>query len=274
MLLTLQQVGNVNYTGWVLKVQCSTDRELITQLQSQASGMEEELAQWEEDVKSQRENFYELNYYTTLQLLTLRRELGRLKGPGKKAVTISPEVLALLQSISTEVGPSHVISVINKVLLQAKVEPEPKSPLAMELPGDSPKNIEVDDVAGASSDHSLEVDTPHAKAQDSTEDRPTFSEEDLSEELKGYITTIASRVDCDRRLILKAIEVLGKKETRIDYEKWCVENEDNYSFPDDGTSGDEESSASESDSDSSDDELSDDEDEEFSYVSGNATAIG
>lgn len=264
MLLTLQQVGNVNYTGWVLQVGCSTDRQVIDELQSQASDMEDELSQWEDDVKSRRECFYELNYYTTLQLLALRRELGRLKDPSK-AVSISPEVLALLQSISTQVDPTHVINAVNQVLLDAKIESEPESIPAME--SSSTEVEETDDAVETSfTGRELEdMDTPDPEEKSNAKQEQMFSEDDLDEEQKGYITTISFRMDCSRQLVLKAFEVLGKDLTRIDYEKWCAEKMDEYSFDDKEASSNQDS---ESDSASADDALSDGEEAEFSYAPG------
>ena len=262
VLLTLQQVGNVNYTGWVLKVRCSTDRQIINQLQSQASAMEEELSKWEEDVKSQRDSFYELNYYTTLQLLTLRRELGRLKTPSK-GLSIFPEVLALLRSISTQVHPSHVINAVNQVLEAAK-KPEPVP--SEELPPDLPVGVDEESVFDEAASTGQDAEQP--EEDNASAEEHAFSEEDLSEELKGYVTTISFRINCSRKLVLKAFEVLGQDLTRLDYERWCDENLEEYKFEED-VSSDEESSGSESDSESSDGTSSDSEDEQFSYVPGN-----
>ncbi len=252
VLLTLQQVGNVNYTGWALQVPCSTDRQLINQLQSQASDMENELSMWKKDVEMQRENFYELNYYTTLQLLTLRKELGRLKNPSKDGA-IPPEILALLQSISVQVTPSHIIDAVNEVVLEAKVEPEP------ELTPGPPE--EKDGVESSLTGHIIiSKDTQ----EPSTKQMPMFTENDLSEEQKGIITTVCSRIDCSRKLVFEAFEVLGKGLHRIDYDKWCVQNLDR---DDKEVSSDEDSSDSESDGESTDDAPSNDEDE-FNYGPG------
>jgi hypothetical protein len=205
--------------------------------------MEEELFKWEEDVKGQRDSFYELNYYTTVQLLTLRRELGKLKHSSKN-VSISPEVLVLLQSISSQVSDSHVIGAVKKVLVEAEREP------SVEIP-DSPDKVKVGNVAEV-----LSEDEDPLKPKDSdTKQSPVFLEDELSEELRGYITTISSRFNWPRQLMLKAIEVLGKDSTQIDYERWCANNEDNYSFKGQEASSDEEESDADSGSDDKDQEL-------------------
>ena len=233
--------------------------------------MEVELSQWEEDVKSRRDCFYELNYYTTLQLLALRRELGRLKDTSK-AASISPEVLALLWSISTHVNPTHVIDAVNEVLLEAKMEPEPEPAPAFEVPSESPAEFEegrADDTVETSStrDESGDMETSALEETASTEQELVFSEDDLNDEQRGYITTITSRLDCSRKLVLKAFEILGMDQTRIEYEKWCVGNLDDY---DEEASTDEES---ESESESDDSVSSDGEDEEFHYIGNTSEQV-
>ena len=78
VLIDLQRVGNVKYTGWRLQVPCGLSS-VVSMLHDQAKVMEHELANWKEEVTQKRGDFYELNYFTTLQLLTLRRELGVIK---------------------------------------------------------------------------------------------------------------------------------------------------------------------------------------------------
>ena len=113
MLITLQQEGNVDYMKWNLEVPCSTDRKVISELQDKPKSMELELERWRDEVKQNRCRFYELNYYTTLQLLTLRRELGKLK-ECKEEPTISADVLALLQSISMEITSTEVVDALER----------------------------------------------------------------------------------------------------------------------------------------------------------------
>ncbi len=263
VLLTLQQVGNVNYTGWVLQVRCLNNRQLIDELQLQAKVMEDELWKWKLEVRSKRESFYELNYYTTLQLLTIRRELGKLKKP-EIAPSIPPDVLALLHSISTHVDSSHVINIVSQVLLEAKsTQPAP----VVELPQtqSSPEAQEqTSDTASADLSEEEEVHEPIV-----TEHRSQLREDDLTEEQKADLATICRRLDFPKQLVLKAFEeCTGENITRIDYERWCAENIDNYDFLDDtGASSDDDSSGSESDSERAD-ASTDDDDEGFNYMLG------
>lgn len=108
VLLELQQKGNVKYTGWILTFHCRVD--MVNALQQQAKDMEKELQIWEEEVQQVRNKYYELNYYTTLQLLALCKELGRLKTFSQShfCTEISPHILALLESISAEMSSPYI----------------------------------------------------------------------------------------------------------------------------------------------------------------------
>ena len=93
---------------------------MFDRLQQQTKEMEEELRIWEDEVQKARKEYYELNYYTTMQLLTLRKELGKLKTSGQPHV--NPHVLTLLQSISTEISPPCVCKVVKGVAIEEQRE--------------------------------------------------------------------------------------------------------------------------------------------------------
>ena len=108
----------MKYTKWILTFNCTVD--MVDTLQQQAKHMEEELQMWEDEVQQARKEYYELNYYTTMQLLTLRKELGKLKT--LRQPHVNPHVLALLQSISTEISPPCVCKVVKCVAMEEQKE--------------------------------------------------------------------------------------------------------------------------------------------------------
>ena len=97
VLIALQQVGNIKYLGWYITVPCK--QEFLLDLRTLHNSMLCELCNWNEEVKEARYHYCELNYYTTPQLLTLRKELGYLKCSPSTSEAISLQVYALLQSI-------------------------------------------------------------------------------------------------------------------------------------------------------------------------------
>ena len=102
-------MGNVKYIGWKVEFYCQQN--LVEDLQEIAKQMEEELEKWKEEVRNTRNEFYELNYYTTRQLLVLRSELGKLKEPVPPPYQRA-KVMALLQSISCNITPNGVQRVV------------------------------------------------------------------------------------------------------------------------------------------------------------------
>ncbi len=62
--------------------------------------MHADLVEWRKTLQRARREFYDLNYFTTVQLLTLRRELSPEKDDHS---CIPPGVLFLLHSISRKV---------------------------------------------------------------------------------------------------------------------------------------------------------------------------
>lgn len=104
VLVRLQEAGNIKYIGWSVSFRYSSDA--TNELQKQAKEMEQELTTWQKEVDTTREKYYELNYYTTTQLLCLREELGKINN--KISSQFQPIVLPLLQSISHQVTESNV----------------------------------------------------------------------------------------------------------------------------------------------------------------------
>ena len=107
VLISLQQHGNDKYIGWAKQFTCGTD-EVLKKLQSQASEMEKDLKDWKEQLSCRRDQFYELNYFTTPQLLLLREELGQFKNNPENTDPLKHEVMSLLHSLSQKITSNAV----------------------------------------------------------------------------------------------------------------------------------------------------------------------
>lgn len=249
VLISLQQVGNVRYTGWRLCVPCGLGETVVHNLQNLAKSMELELKSWEEHVIQKRGDFYELNYFTTLQLLTLRRELRKIKSQSHSSselCNMAPCVLSLLESISTQVtSPSSLADSIRSVstslassalvtqsgVLSATpvsssaildesstktVKLQPKIPsLAQEL-------FKLADVQTFSGAKEMKLDF----------ELPKISEDQLTEKQKGIMEDVTIRYGFNKNIVLKAFEEC-EDQTKYGIEKWCNDNAGNYALPED-----------------------------------------
>ena len=272
VLISLQQVGNVKYTGWRLYVPCGLHH-VVSMLQVEAKKMEHELINWEEEVIQKRGEFYELNYFTTIQLLTLRRELGVIKSkPHIRPADVSPNVLALLESISTQVSAPRVFATVQKVIsdtikvaaassstpILSGVAPSSSTP-AMPL-GTATTSQEVpsltEEILG-SADVQTIVGSEEMKVE---VEMPKISESELTPEQKGIMQDLIKRFDFPTNLVLKAFEECKGSQTKYDIQNWCNYNLESFGFVeevmhDERFSDDEEDEKSDISSMESDDEI-------------------
>lgn len=254
VLISLQQVGNVKYTGWRLQVPCGLGH-IVPKLQYQAKEMEQELKYWEEEVTQKRGKFYELNYFTTLQLLTLRRELGVFKSNLHTGPTdVTPNVLALLESISTQMTAMHVFATVQNVIsdtirsavvlsstpLTAQtrasgVSPSPSSLAVFRCPLAGEAATSSQEVPTLSQEilRSANVHTASGAEEMMVEvEMPKISEDELTPKQRGIMQDLMKRYDFSSSLVLKAFEECKDGETKYDIEHWCNDNADKYDFGD------------------------------------------
>ena len=282
VLISLQQVGNVKYTGWRLQVPCGLDH-VVPSLQDQAKLMESELRNWEAEVIQKRERFYELNYFTTLQLLNLREKLGVIKSkPRSGPHDVTPNVLALLESISTEVTAPRVFATVQSVIAETIRSAASSTPTTSGAP------IVVPSLSSAAQEGSSEGGTVtkvpslseeifmSADVQTSSGakymdiDMPEISENDLNEEQRGIMQDVIKRFGFQSKLILKAFEK-SEDQTKYGIQNWCNENQAKYDFEEEAQ--DDEDYVQEEDDKISDTTSMDSDDEIYSYTQAHSVAV-
>ena len=240
---------------------------LVEDLQEHAKDMEVKLKIWNEEVSEAREQFYELNYFTTRQLLVLRNELGILKKSSQSHQW--EQVMALLRSLSsTYISPSKLVKVINDVEKQCFKHPNESHIIgteqvrvvhpmeAMSLPALPP----VDQLAQGIS---VDATAKEAQSQPSLPPCSGRTEEELSMEQKQHFTKMCDKLKYSKMTALKAIEAIGDGDWN-DIDNWLVENAAEYEAAFQETQAeevrkelegfdDEENEQSESDSEAEDD---------------------
>ena len=288
VLISLQRVGNVKYMGWILQVPCMGDlTAIISKLQILAKVMEHELICWKEEVTQKRGDFYELNYYTTLQLLTLRRELGVIKSkPNSRPVDVTPNVLALLESISTEVTAPHVHAIVQNVISDS-IRSAASAPSVSAQDGASVISPSLSSPAVLGGTSSSDANTlthrepslalelfssanlqTSSGAEDMRADVAVevskISEDKLSQEQRGMMQDLIKRYAFPTQLILKAFEECEAESTKYDIEQWCHSNIGKFfDAQSDGENSEEEEEEEEGEDKESDDSSMDSDDEVY-----------
>ena len=87
----------------------------VEKLTNQAASMERELTDLLVTINDHRLQFHALNYFTTQQLLQIRRELGNLKQDGTREVT--PQLHSLLSSFSLYITSDDIMNAVETVCL-------------------------------------------------------------------------------------------------------------------------------------------------------------
>lgn len=201
MLIQLQQQGHSEYVGWVLKFSCNHPG-IIDKLTAALKKMTKDLEEWQKMVDDARKRFYCLNYYTTQQLLLLRKELCHLVHPSD----MKPDVLTLLMSLSREVTADLVVPLINQV------------------------NEENDE-----DEWTVHTQDNHSILQKDTKDIREIVETAVIPQAKLKVHTLttqqniilANLVRCyDKELILLAFENVKNPDIEEEVDEWCAKNED------------------------------------------------
>ena len=259
LLLALQKAGNVEYLKWMITFDCShcydnqgeepkLNAALATchtdELLSCEKRMELDLIKWNQEVNESRDVYYELNYYTTTQLLKLRNELAMIKSNPDK--DLDSQVINLLQGISPDISSDSVHKEID--------ESETFVSLSM-VTSSSP-------VLQSQSDSKTQGDMSHRSiAQNTTLSeespvvtQPSISEDELTVEQQQILTDLCESLIYKKSLVLKAIEMCQPSQNyRYDILTWCNKNEAQYRFDEQSVTSDEgyeESSESEDESES------------------------
>ena len=250
-LMALQQHGSRDYIGWEMRFQCCLPN-VVDRLQQVASNLENDLERWKCEIQEQRDQFYELNYYTTQQLLLLRKELGRLQEPGKTLV--KPEAMALLQSISRDVPgdvmKGYVQLVISKEqeqrLALASVlkctkddydlkEESEEQAISTNQSSDQPVQSEpqtVDPISSSSSS-AVVVDLLKSEASKTSTPLAQKQENDLSNEQRAIFVNIMNSFGYHQQLVLLAMERCANPKDFKTVASWCTKNMDKYTYSED-----------------------------------------
>ncbi len=197
----------------------------VITLQDYIRALDRQLIAWKQSVDNARGKYYELNYFTTIQLLQLRKELGMLTQPNATHI-VKPNMLMLLKSISPQVD-SRVV--VGSMLATQATQPEP-----MDYEGEveaittATAIATTTDVEVMKSSLAFEKEDPQQSisSPSATLGLPSLMYEDLTEHQQEVYAHCVDFFGYFKRHVLRAFKECGKEATKYDIELWCVSNED------------------------------------------------
>ena len=273
MLIALQQHGNKDYLRWSLSFTCANP-EVVSDLSEQAHRMETHLEEWKNEVSKKRDEFYELNYFTTQQLLFLAEDLGKLQTVSVEA-SVNPKTLALLESISPEVSQRNVTKHLSEIssifteqtlpckqsnkrsdefslpvvlpLVQRKATEysiSDETKLALAKVEVSPNKVETESLNSVVVKEDLaasSITSDHALAPE-----PKITTDHLTDNQRKILINITENCGFAKKLVLLAFDKCENPDTEHEIIDWCVDHQSTFQCPDSDVSSESSTSAEES----------------------------
>ena len=220
----------------------------VAALSDQASEMEKKLEHWKKEVDDKRRQFYELNYFTTPQLLSLCEELGQFKCVDDQHKPIKSEVMTLLQSISREVTANNVKEQVQSVcaisqeqsLEEAQLLGSPKHSPSIVL--SSQPNVYCSLATLSMEDNNDDNRMSGMKSKvfedimkteiASNAPEPLLKDEELTRNQIAIIANVKHNCGLPKKLIMLAFERCAKPDIREEVEEWCVDHQSDFDYPD------------------------------------------
>ena len=243
VLIELQHHGNSDYIGWSVHFPCDLSN-VFELLQYKAKVMEAHLENWMNEIRAKRDEFYELNYYTTPQLLALSEELGQLSRSSGGSSSIKAGVMNLLRGISRNVTSEEIKALLKKHIndMACIFEGQESSSFLPTPPAGSLSHVPVDITAHDSEDicedeqvvkkdrakHLTAVKKTRVK---SNAPAPKLQFDELTDKQKSHLLNLEG-CGYHQKLILLAFEGCARPDIQEEVAQWCVHNESNYEFSD------------------------------------------
>ena len=235
--------------------------DIVNLLQIRASAMEKDLEGWKHELSLHRNQFYELNYFTTPQLLSLREELSQFKGIKISSKPVKQEVMTLLQCISRQLSSDSVkneVQTVNGILAEQQFLQEQFShgkPSQSYSSGYEPPTRLLSDNSNTLSvgmDHNMSTPAaelytetienrvasiPAAKLvaeilQTSSGPQPKLTDEDLTDKQKSIIDNLRAMYGFPKKLVLLAFESCARPDIEEAVMNWCNDKQDDFDFID------------------------------------------
>ena len=192
----------------------------VSELQHYTRKLDTQLTMWKKSVDTAREKYYELNYFTTLQLLELRRELAL---PTATAM-LKPSVLMLLKSISPRICSTVVSKSLQAVQQEQEATPMDYTEVEEIIPEISSTQERVEresmDVSTSSSNEPAPA-SPKASPLDKPS-LPALTYEELSEKQRSDFTYLVNCLGYTATYVMRAFQECGQDANVYDIEEWCT----------------------------------------------------
>ena len=228
--MDLFESGYIHRMNWSQEYRCSKDQvageSIAKELDEESSFMETCYKNWKKKVSDARKEYKELNFFTTQQLMTLRKEIATVCHSNDLAMN-NIQVLTLLESVRPNLTSEQLKSAIERAFKEKEILENARG--TAELPSFAHVPSEDEMVTRKSMfDNNNYLDTSSSTATSTCQVQTTFVKKPKPKETSKIQSFLNAAADdgYSEQIALAALVSLGVDAKEDDLLLWCLEEAD------------------------------------------------
>ena len=228
--MDLFESGYIHRMNWSQEYRCSKDQvageSIAKELDEESSFMETCYKNWKKKVSDARKEYRELNFFTTQQLMTLRKEIATVCHSNDLAMN-NIQVLTLLESVRPNLTSEQLKSAIERAFKEKELLENARGTAELPYFAHVPSDDEM--VTRKSMfDNNIYLDTSSSTATSTCQVQTTFVKKPKPKETSKIQSFLNAAADdgYSEQIALAALVSLGVDATEDDLLLWCLEEAD------------------------------------------------
>ena len=228
--MDLFESGYIHRMNWSQEYRCSKDQvageSIAKELDEESSFMETCYKNWKKNVSDARKEYKELNFFTTQQLMTLRKEIATVCHSNDLAMN-NIQVLTLLESVRPNLTSEQLKSAIERAFKEKELLENARGTAELPYFAHVPSDDEM--VTRKSMfDNNIYLDTSSSTATSTCQVQTTFVKKPKPKETSKIQSFLNAAADdgYSEQIALAALVSLGVDATEDDLLLWCLEEAD------------------------------------------------
>ena len=228
--MDLFESGYIHRMNWSQEYRCSKDQvageSIAKELDEESSFMETCYKNWKKNVSDARKEYKELNFFTTQQLMTLRKEIATVCHSNDLAMN-NIQVLTLLESVRPNLTSEQLKSAIERAFKEKELLENARGTAELPYFAHVPSDDEM--VTRKSMfDNKNYLDTSSSTATSACQVQTTFVKKPKPKETSKIQSFLNAAADdgYSEQIALAALVSLGVDATEDDLLLWCLEEAD------------------------------------------------
>ena len=228
--MDLFESGYIHRMNWSQEYRCGKDQvageSIAKELDEESSFMETCYKNWKKNVSDARKEYKELNFFTTQQLMTLRKEIATVCHSNDLAMN-NIQVLTLLESVRPNLTSEQLKSAIERAFKEKELLENARGTAELPYFAHVPSDDEM--VTRKSMfDNNIYLDTSSSTATSTCQVQTTFVKKPKPKETSKIQSFLNAAADdgYSEQIALAALVSLGVDATEDDLLLWCLEEAD------------------------------------------------